>query len=78
MQLLDTTKYLSNLKQKCLIIKASDEVVSKELSLSLEKKIPHAEIKELSNVGHAPYCEDIFAFNNTLEKVFINNECFLS
>jgi len=36
--------------------------------LSLEKKIPHAEIKELSNVGHAPYCEDIFAFNNTLEK----------
>ena len=69
MQLLDTTKYLSNLKQQCLIIKASDDkVVSKELSLSLEKKIPHAEIKELSNVGHAPYCEDIFAFNNTLEK----------
>ena len=69
MQLLDTTKYLSNLKQQCLIIKASDDkVVSKELSLSLEKEIPHAKIKELSNVGHAPYCEDIFRFNNTLEK----------
>ena len=69
MQLLDTTKYLSNLKQKCLIIKASDDkVVSKEQSLSLEKEIPHAKIKELSNVGHAPYCEDIFAFNNALEE----------
>ena len=67
--LLDTTKYLSNLKQKCLIIKASDDkVVSKEQSLSLEKEIPHAKIKELSNVGHAPYCEDIFAFNNALEE----------
>jgi pimeloyl-ACP methyl ester carboxylesterase len=69
MQLLDTTKYLSNIKQKCLIIKASDDkVVSKERSLSLEEEIPHAEIKELSNVGHAPYCEDTFTFNNTLEK----------
>ena len=69
MQSLDTTKYLSNIKQKCLIIKASDDkVVSKERSLSLEEEIPHAEIKEIPNVGHAPYCEDIFAFNNTLEK----------
>ena len=69
MQSLDTTKYLSNIKQKCLIIKASDDkVVSKERSLSLEEEIPHAEIKEIPNVGHAPYCEDISAFNNTLEK----------
>ena len=40
----------------------------KSRSLSLEKEIPHAKIKELSNVGHAPYCEDIFAFNNALEE----------
>ena len=43
-------------------------VVSKERSIALENEIPHAETLMLSNVGHAPYCEDALAFNNALEK----------
>ena len=69
MQILDTTKYLSELNQECLIITAvNDVVVSKERSIALENEIPHAETLMLSNVGHAPYCEDPLAFNNALEK----------
>ena len=69
MQILDTTKYLSELNQECLIITAvNDVVVSKERSIALENEIPHAETLMLSNVGHAPYCEDALAFNNALEK----------
>ena len=68
MQTLDTTKHLSNLNQDCLIIKASkDIVVSKERSYELEKLLPHAKIKELLNVGHAPYCEDAKSFNTEIE-----------
>ena len=68
MQTLDTTKHLSNLNQDCLIIKASkDIVVSKKRSYELEKLLPHAKIKELLNVGHAPYCEDAKSFNTTIE-----------
>lgn len=69
MQILDTTKYLSEFNQKCLIITAvNDVVVSKERSIALENEIPHAETIKLLNVGHAPYCEDALAFNNALEK----------
>ena len=68
MQTLDTSKYLLNLKQDCLILKASkDVVVSKERSDELEKLIPHAKVKELQNVGHAPYCEDAKSFNAEIE-----------
>ena len=68
MQTLDTSKYLLNLKQDCLILKASkDVVVSKEQSDELEKLIPHAKVKELQNVGHAPYCEDAKSFNAEIE-----------
>ena len=69
MQTLDTTGYLSNLKQECLILKGSkDIVVSKERSYELEKLLIHAIVKEIPNVGHAPYCEDAITFNAEVEK----------
>ena len=71
MQTLDTTDYLSNLKQDCLILKGSkDIVVSKERSYQLENLLRHAKIKEIPNVGHAPYCEDIITFNAEVENFF--------
>ena len=72
MQYLDTTKYLPSIKNQCLIILASeDRVVSKQKSELLIKDIPHASIKELSNVGHAPYCEDAISYNNVLVKFLL-------
>ena len=72
MQRLDTSNYLSKVKQPCLILKGSkDVVVSSERSNNLERSLPHAEVEELSNVGHAPYCEDSKAFNKVLE-TFLN------
>ena len=71
MQTLDTTDYLSNLKQDCLILKGSkDIVVSKERSYQLEILLRHAKIKEIPNVGHAPYCEDTKTFNAEVENFF--------
>ena len=71
MQTLDTTDYLSNLKQDCLILKGSkDIVVSKERSYQLENLLRHAKIKEIPNVGHAPYCEDTKTFNAEVENFF--------
>ena len=71
MQTLDTTGYLSNLKQECLILKGSkDIVVSKERSYELEKLLKHAKIREIPNVGHAPYCEDVKSFNAEVENFF--------
>ena len=71
MQTLDTTDYLSNLKQDCLILKGSkDIVVSKERSYQLENLLRHAKIKEIPNVGHAPYCEDKKTFNAEVENFF--------
>ncbi len=71
MQTLDTTDYLSNLKQDCLILKGSkDIVVSKERSYQLETLLRHAKIKEIPNVGHAPYCEDSKTFNVEVENFF--------
>ena len=71
MQILDTTDYLSNLKQDCLILKGSkDIVVSKERSYQLENLLRHAKIREIPNVGHAPYCEDTKTFNAEVENFF--------
>ncbi len=71
MQTLDTTDYLSNLKQDCLILKGSkDIVVSKERSYQLENLLRQAKIKEIPNVGHAPYCEDATTFNAEVENFF--------
>ena len=71
MQTLDTTDYLSNLKQDCLILKGSkDIVVSKERSYQLEILLRHAKIREIPNVGHAPYCEDKKTFNAEVENFF--------
>ena len=71
MQTLDTTDYLSKLNQDCLILKGSkDIVVSNERSYGLEKLLKHAKIKELQNVGHAPYCEDANTFNGEVENFF--------
>ena len=71
MQTLDTTDYLSKLNQDCLILKGSkDIVVSNERSYELEKLLKHAKIKELQNVGHAPYCEDANTFNGEVENFF--------
>ena len=72
MQTLDTSTSLSKIDQPCLILRGSkDVVVSSERSKNLERSLPHAEVKELSNVGHAPYCEDSKAFNKVLE-AFLN------
>ena len=72
MQYLDTTKYLPSIINKCLIILASEDVVvSKQKSERLIKDIPHASIIELSNVGHAPYCEDAISYNNVLVKFLL-------
>ena len=72
MQYLDTTKYLPSIINKCLIILASEDVVvSKQKSERLIKDIPHAGIIELSNVGHAPYCEDAISYNNVLVKFLL-------
>ena len=72
MQYLDTTKYLPSIINKCLIILASEDVVvSKQKSELLIKDIPHASIIELSNVGHAPYCEDAISYNNVLVKFLL-------
>ena len=72
MQYLDTTKYLPSIKNQCLIILASEDVVvSKQKSELLIKDIPHASIIELSNVGHAPYCEDAISYNNVLVKFLL-------
>ena len=69
MQTLNTSNDLLKLTQECMIITASEDiVVSKERSYSLQKSIPHATIKELLGVGHAPYCEDHASFNDVLEK----------
>ena len=71
MQTVDTTDYLSKLNQDCLILKGSkDIVVSNERSYELEKLLKHAKIKELQNVGHAPYCEDANTFNGEVENFF--------
>jgi len=68
MQTLDTTEYLLNIKQACLILKGSnDVVVSEERSHQLEKLLPHAKIRVLQNVGHAPYCENATLFNSEIE-----------
>ncbi|MDG1466473.1 MAG: alpha/beta hydrolase, partial [Alphaproteobacteria bacterium] len=72
MQYLDTTNYLPSIINKCLIILASEDVVvSKQKSELLIKDIPHANIIELSNVGHAPYCEDAISYNNVLVKFLL-------
>ena len=72
MQYLDTTKYLPSIINKCLIILASEDVVvSKQKSELLIKDMPHASIIELSNVGHAPYCEDAISYNNVLVKFLL-------
>ncbi|MDG1882496.1 MAG: alpha/beta hydrolase [Alphaproteobacteria bacterium] len=72
MQYLDTTNYLPSIINKCLIILASEDVVvSKQKSELLIKEIPHANIIELSNVGHAPYCEDAISYNNVLVKFLL-------
>ena len=72
MQYLDTTKYLPSIINKCLIILASEDVVvSKQKSERLIKDIPHASIIKLSNVGHAPYCEDAISYNNVLVKFLL-------
>ena len=72
MQYLDTTNYLPSIINKCLIILASEDVVvSKQKSERLIKDIPHASIIKLSNVGHAPYCEDAISYNNVLVKFLL-------
>ena len=56
--------------------RSKDIVVSSERSNNLEKSLPHAKVIEISNVGHAPYCEDASSFNKAIE-VFLINECII-
>ena len=71
MQTLDTTNYLVKVFQQCLILKAArDVIVSNKQSRSLEKSLPHATVLELSDVGHAPYCENSSEFNEAIETFF--------
>ena len=69
MQTLDTSKSLQNLSIECLIITATEDIiVSEKQKIALKNSIPKAISKELSNLGHAPYCEDPESFNNLLEE----------
>ena len=71
MQTLDTSTSLSKVSQPCLILKGSkDIVVSNERSNRLQESLPHAKVLELSNVGHAPYCENSSDFNEAIETFF--------
>ncbi len=71
MQTLDTSTSLAKVNQPCLILKGSkDIVVSNERSNRLQQSLPHAKVLELSNVGHAPYCENSSDFNEAVETFF--------
>ena len=71
MQTLDTSTSLSKVSQPCLILKGlKDIVVSNERSNKLQQSLPHAKVLELSNVGHAPYCENSSDFNEAIENFF--------
>ena len=71
MQTLDTSTSLLKVNQPCLILKGSkDIVVSNERSNRLQQSLPHAKVLELSNVGHAPYCENSSDFNEAIETFF--------
>ena len=71
MQRLDTSTSLLKVNQPCLILKGSkDIVVSNERSNRLQQSLPHAKVLELSNVGHAPYCENSSDFNEAIETFF--------
>ena len=71
MQTLDTSTSLLKVNQPCLILKGSkDIVVSNERSVRLQQSLPHAKVLELSNVGHAPYCENSSDFNKAIETFF--------
>ena len=71
MQTLDTSSSLSKVNQPCLILKGSkDIVVSNERSNKLQQSLPHAKVLELSDVGHAPYCENSADFNKAIETFF--------
>ena len=71
MQTLDTSTSLLKVNQPCLILKGSkDIVVSNERSNKLQQSLPHAKVLELSNVGHAPYCENSSEFNEAIETFF--------
>ena len=68
MQTLDTSTSLLKVNQPCLILKGSkDIVVSNDRSNRLQQSLPHAKVLELSNVGHAPYCENSSDFNEAIE-----------
>ena len=71
MQTLDTSTSLLKVNQPCLILKGSkDIVVSNDRSNRLQQSLPHAKVLELSNVGHAPYCENSSDFNEAIETFF--------
>ena len=68
-QYLDTSPYLSALTLPTLIVSAQNDIVVKPEALkSLFASLPTADHKEMSGVGHAPYCEDAEKFNHILEQ----------
>ena len=73
MQILNTKELLNKIHSPCLILTGSDDVVvSKEKSSILISEIKHSIHKEISGVGHAPYCEDQEKFNNYID-TFLNS-----
>ena len=73
MQIINTRELLNKIHSPCLILTGSDDVVvSKEKSSILISEIKHSIHKEISGVGHAPYCEDQEKFNNYID-TFLNS-----
>lgn len=66
---LDTTNLLSEISIPTAIFTAeNDIVVSLEAAAALKAALPNAYKIQLSDVGHAPYCENATSFNAAIEK----------
>ena len=68
MQYLDTSPLLDKIAAPVAIFTGADDVVVKpEAAAALKAGLPQAHHWLLSDVGHAPYCEDAASFNAAIE-----------
>ena len=71
-QYLDTSPFLKKLNNPVLILSGTNDIVVKPDALeALVASLPTAHHKKMSNVGHAPYCENSNEFNQILDRFII-------
>ena len=71
-QYLDTSPFLKKLNTPVLILSGTNDIVVKPDALeALVASLPTAHHKKMSNVGHAPYCENSSEFNQILDRFII-------